>query len=609
MTSAQEIALEDFDSVQEDGIDDRIPVQFSHVRFSNSVEAKIATCRKLFFHSLPLEKQIILLRRSEDLPQQSKCMSSACTGLARQLSAELKLKFQTVNSWLVRRYRFLKNIGNSLAPRHIKYLLDEFKLSPVLSDERALLLGHVLQAPVSAIRRWFELKRSGRLKLYRSSSEGATSNSESVCNNFEIIEDGVSDEEPDSSGRSLIEDDAASDLAVNVSNNRVLQVRKPLSKLPNRSKESKGTHYSIKEYQLEILFQAFKRCSNLTPSKAHRLSLQLNIPRKKIYSWFQGLRTSLAKVPSTVLLSSYRNQNLTPEQVEVLESEYQIHTYINKTRLNLLADLLDVEKCLIRKWFLSRRCYDIVFLSNSSSDADDEMCASTPSVPVINLNPTTDDETAVQGSSTPARSEGSHFSDVLDAENFLFSDEGHLSDEPLVEPSSNCYTKDVFKFEDDKEPIIPLVQLRKKSVKSVPSNTSSGVTRAATKSRPKKMRFPLTPFQRTVLCKNYRKSAYITPGEAQQLAVKLRLPVKRIRLWFERMRLRKKNLGTAGDAPKMRGPRMKWPLSAWQKQVLQEEYDQNPRLTKRRLNLLCDKLKASHPTVLFWFREQKDAQK
>lgn len=515
--------------------------------------AKINLHRNKFFHSLPIKKQIVLLKQSEDLLQQPD--STSINFLARRLSAELKLRFHSVYSWLDRRYRSSKKVGNSLLPKHTKYLLDEYKISHVLSDERALLLSYVLQAPVAAIRRWFELKRNGRLKLYRSFKE-CKLKSKTGCDNFQVIKDGISDEDPESPHDSSVEDDYVSDPSVSMSSNGVLQVPKPLVKIPNYSEEPSRHRYPFKEYQLDIMFQAFKRCPNLNASTANQLSLQSDVPKEKIYTWFQRMRSSLAKIPSSVLLSSYRDQNLTPEQVEVLESEFRIRSYINETQLNLLADLLNVEKGVIKKWFLSRRCYDIVFLSNSSSD--EENSSSTPSAPVVNWDPITDDETTGPGNCTPARSEGSHFSGVQEAENSLFEDEDHLDGKPLEEPSSTSKAEDVFEFEDDSEPILPLVR-RKGNVESVASNVSLDPTSSSPE--PLKKRIPLTTFQRIILRREYRKSAYITSGEAEQLAVDLKLSAKRVRLWFERMRSREMNLKSADDAPKVPGPRMKSPLT------------------------------------------------
>jgi len=144
---------------------------------------------------------------------------------------------------------------------------------------------------------------------------------------------------------------------------------------------------------------------------------------------------------------------------------------------------------------------------------------------------------------------------------------------------------------------------------------------------PESRKYQLTPYQKILLRREYRKSAYITPEDAKRLAGDLKLPVAHVEVLFRRMRqseMKSMNqeaepsavVPSAGSRPSTTKKRSTGksqpgisPLSVWQVAILRKKYRQDPKLTKERLAGLCDKVGAAERAIVSWFREQSSGNR
>lgn len=111
--------------------------------------------RDKFFHELPFDKKILLLKRTENL-------TTVSSADAQKLAAELGAPFRSVYRWLnSKTVRNFTTYSKRLSREKAAVLDDKFAASSdALTEERALLLGYELDLSVCAIRKYFERKKT-----------------------------------------------------------------------------------------------------------------------------------------------------------------------------------------------------------------------------------------------------------------------------------------------------------------------------------------------------------------------------------------------------------------------------------------------------------------
>ncbi len=229
----------------------------------------------------------------------------------------------------------------------VRVLKKEFEQNAELTDERAYKLFKRLRVRKEMILRWF-MKEREKAGMVTTRNE----------------EDGIK-EEPESDGYS---DPGSPPVLVAYSTSSKMEPPKP-TKL-RRSSEPK---LPMRE---DVLYEAFKESPHLSSSRLLELSQKLELDSREISRWFATMRRKLTTVSAETLLESYRNRKLTEEQANTLEQEFVRHPYIGDEDREKLSAKLGITKGSIKKWFDSRRCYEIVFHAHRMKETTNDVSES-----------------------------------------------------------------------------------------------------------------------------------------------------------------------------------------------------------------------------------------
>lgn len=300
--------------------------EHADVNLSGSDESKGAACadgdssmlssglgvqrpRDRFFYELPFDKQILLLKRTQNL-------STASSADAQKLAAELEAPFRSVYSWLKSKtIRQFRTWSKRLSREKIAVLDEEFSASPDgLTEERALLLSYELDLSVCAIRRYFERKRN----------EVRTKDDAQDCPSPVKIAQNVSKSSTGDHETEEPTDDHSSSPNKNILNPLILVPQYMPSGSPecrmsssgiclrprpssidskNQSKTTPAQSSSCNERELlrkrrfvltprqrKLLMQNFQKTPFIAPTDASTLANKLGLPVKAVQLWFHRKR-------------------------------------------------------------------------------------------------------------------------------------------------------------------------------------------------------------------------------------------------------------------------------------------------------------------------------
>lgn len=217
----------------------------------------------------------------------------------------------------------------------IQELKKEFRKDENMTQQRAKALATVLKIHKDKIKNWFKNRK--------------TLVSQNRENGISEPEDDTIEDEPGQNSDSDVDKMMGCSRSISVLIPKMSQLE-----------STKSIKYHKLPLQQDILYEAFKQSPELTPMRLAQLSSRVHLTDKQITRWFSWMRKKLSSIPGEKLLEKYRNRNLTPEQVNMLEAEFKCHPYIDQENRDELAQKLGLNRGTIKMWFANRRYFDII---------------------------------------------------------------------------------------------------------------------------------------------------------------------------------------------------------------------------------------------------------
>lgn len=267
--------------------------------------------RRQFFYRLPVHKQLTLLKRLNTLDLNR-------TKMIKELARELNVCDNKLIGWIsVMRNRSSVSRLSKLSMEVNGVLNDEFDLSEELSEDRARILGYVLNTKVPVIREWFERMRFSR-KAVRPS--------------------GVPKKSP-----------AGQDNAM------VLTQR-----------------FTAKQYQ--ILMAHFKQSTTLLDEEVSKLATRTGLQSAQVHLWFEIQKLQMRTSTMNKLLQNL-SSNLCTTQLVELEKQFRKSVAISSSEATSLSDALNVKPSSVLLWFKRRRIYELHKIHGTYEAVDKEQQA------------------------------------------------------------------------------------------------------------------------------------------------------------------------------------------------------------------------------------------
>lgn len=217
----------------------------------------------------------------------------------------------------------------------IQELKKEFRKDENMTQQRAKELATVLKIRSDKIKNWFKNRK--------------TLVSQNRENGISEPEDDTIDDEPGQNSDSVLDKMMSCGRSISVLIPKISQIE-----------STKSKKYHKLPLQQDTLYEAFKQSPELTPVRLAQLCSRVHLTDKQITRWFSWMRKKLSSMSGEKLLESYRNRNLTPEQVNMLEAEFKCHPYIDQENRDELAHKLGLNRGTIKMWFANRRYFDII---------------------------------------------------------------------------------------------------------------------------------------------------------------------------------------------------------------------------------------------------------
>lgn len=336
--------------------------------------AKLATRQKGFFDNLPLHKQLILLRYHRDSGYHSPFDT-------RKLAREINVSPTTLFSWINSQKSHPPRLYSieDISASKIKILCDEFSVSEELTDDRALILCHVLRIPVHIIHEWFARRiceRQAELvcpsvrrhSSRRTESEGVSAEPKQIepkCPRPTLVRQ-TEPECPKPPPVRQIEPKCP----------RPPRVKQPEPK-PRSSSERQSHPAEPQPFdaqpeavhdrrasigftanQYETLMDWFKRQMILSDEESDELALQTKLTASQVKSWFQRQQRLMQSTTVNKILKNL-STNFHPDHILQLEQRYRETICISTEEAAELAFCWDVAEEAIVLWFKRRRAYEL----------------------------------------------------------------------------------------------------------------------------------------------------------------------------------------------------------------------------------------------------------